>query len=169
MSSNPESDSTEETIQPSDTTKAAPSAETQSEPQNSKTEGSEFGTHGMPTDPTPNEHYSVSGVTAGKPTPETDLAHAEAVRKAVTTPPEKPTPDTGNGLQAAADNETEQGFRGIGVDPTDNKAYTVAGVTSGMPTPETDAEAAKTARDSTGTGLSPLESAARDREVTTKG
>lgn len=169
MSSNPESDSTEETIQPSDTTKAAPSAETQSEPQSSKPAENESSLHGTQTDPTPNSHYSVAGVTAGKPTPETDLAHAEAVRKAVTTPPEKPTPDAGNGLQAAADKEMEQGFRGIGVDPTDNKAYTVAGVTSGMPTPETDAGAAKAVRDSTGTGLSPLESAARDREVTTKG
>jgi hypothetical protein len=38
--------------------------------------------------------------------------------------------------------ETEQGFRGVEVDPTPNEAYTVSGVTSGQPTPETDDDAA---------------------------
>lgn len=48
--------------------------------------------------------------------------------------------------------EEEQGFRGTEVDPTPNENYTVAGVTSGAPTPETDdaardeAEAAAKAR-----------------------
>jgi hypothetical protein len=37
--------------------------------------------------------------------------------------------------------EQKQGFRGVAVDPTPNKAYTVEGVTSGMPTPETDDDA----------------------------
>lgn len=32
----------------------------------------EQGYHGTVPDPTPNENYSVAGVTAGKPTPETD-------------------------------------------------------------------------------------------------
>lgn len=45
----------------------------------------------------------------------------------------------------AVDKETEQGFRGVKVDPTDNFAYTVAGVTSGAPTPETDEKAAAAA------------------------
>lgn len=43
--------------------------------------------------------------------------------------------------------ETEQGFRGVEVDPTPNEAYTVSGVTSGQPTPETDEQAAAEARD----------------------
>jgi hypothetical protein len=39
----------------------------------------------------------------------------------------------------------EQGFIGVAADPTPNENYTVAGVTSGKPTPETDAEAAEAA------------------------
>lgn len=39
------------------------------------------GYHGTSVDPTPNEHYTISGVLAGKPTPETDHAAAlEAVK-----------------------------------------------------------------------------------------
>jgi hypothetical protein len=34
------------------------------------------GYHGVVPDPTPNSHYTVAGVTAGKPTPETDAAQA---------------------------------------------------------------------------------------------
>jgi hypothetical protein len=34
--------------------------------------------------------------------------------------------------------ETERGFLGVEVDTTPNHAYTVAGVTAGEPTPETD-------------------------------
>ncbi len=45
-------------------------------------------------------------------------------------------------MQAIADKENKQGFVGEAVDPTDNEAYTVKGVTSGMPTPETDPEIA---------------------------
>lgn len=37
--------------------------------------------------------------------------------------------------------EQDQGFRGQKVDPTPNENYTVAGVTSGAPTPETDDDA----------------------------
>jgi hypothetical protein len=48
--------------------------------------------------------------------------------------------------QEKMDAVTEQGFRGVAVDPTPNEAYTVAGVTSGAPTPETDVEAEKAAR-----------------------
>lgn len=50
-------------------------------------------------------------------------------------------------VQETVDQETEQGFRGIEVDPTPNENYTVAGVTSGAPTPETDDEQARKARD----------------------
>lgn len=48
-------------------------------------------------------------------------------------------------VQAKVDAENEQGFRGTKVDPTPDENYTVAGVTSGAPTPETDAEAAQAA------------------------
>lgn len=43
-------------------------------------------------------------------------------------------------VQEQVDTETEQGFRGVKVDPTPNENYTVAGVTSGAPVPETDDE-----------------------------
>jgi hypothetical protein len=49
-------------------------------------------------------------------------------------------------VQEKVDQETEQGFRGIEVDPTPNENYTVEGVTSGAPTPETDPEQAEKAR-----------------------
>lgn len=46
--------------------------------------------------------------------------------------------------------EQEQGFHGTKVDPTPNENYTVAGVTSGAPTPETDPEQAEVARKASG-------------------
>ena len=48
-------------------------------------------------------------------------------------------------VQEVVEGEQEQGFRGVEVDPTDNHAYTVEGVTSGEPTPETDPKAAEKA------------------------
>lgn len=42
-----------------------------------------------------------------------------------------------------------RGFVGVEADPTPNSHYTVDGVTSGKPTPETDAEARKAAREVT--------------------
>lgn len=50
-------------------------------------------------------------------------------------------------VQAKVDKETEQGFRGVEVDPTDNHAYTVEGVTAGEPTPETDPAHKRKVRD----------------------
>jgi len=44
----------------------------------------------------------------------------------------------------------EQGFLGEKVDPTPNEAYTVAGVTSGAPTPETDDKTAAKADEAAG-------------------
>lgn len=35
---------------------------------------------GTSVDPTPDEHYTVGGVIAGKPTPETDADHKAKVR-----------------------------------------------------------------------------------------
>lgn len=49
-------------------------------------------------------------------------------------------------VQKAGAQENEQGFRGREVDPTPNENYSVAGVTSGKPTPETDQKAAEKAR-----------------------
>jgi hypothetical protein len=49
-------------------------------------------------------------------------------------------------VQAKVDAENEQGFRGTRVDPTPLENYTLAGVTSGKPTPETDEKAAEAAR-----------------------
>ena len=49
-------------------------------------------------------------------------------------------------VQETMDAEQEQGFRGTKVDPTPNSAYTVAGVTAGEPTPETDPELRAQAR-----------------------
>lgn len=40
-------------------------------------------------------------------------------------------------LQAQVDKEQEQGFVGVEVDQTPNENYTLQGVTSGAPTPET--------------------------------
>lgn len=57
-------------------------------------------------------------------------ADAEAAAKDLTAPAQK-----------AVDKETEQGYRGIEVDPTPNENYTVGGVVAGKPTPETDADA----------------------------
>lgn len=41
------------------------------------------------------------------------------------------------GVKEAVAKESEQGFRGQRTDPTPNENYTVKGVTSGAPTPET--------------------------------
>lgn len=49
-------------------------------------------------------------------------------------------------VQEKVDQELKQGFRGVEVDSTPNEAYTVAGVTSGMPTPETDEAQAEQVR-----------------------
>jgi hypothetical protein len=49
-------------------------------------------------------------------------------------------------VQKNVDAETEQGFSGVRVDPTPLENYTLQGVTSGKPTPETDEDAAEAAR-----------------------
>ncbi|MEU9415161.1 hypothetical protein [Streptomyces sp. NPDC048272] len=53
-------------------------------------------------------------------------------------------------VQHVADKAQEQGFYGVEVDPTDNHAYTLAGVIEGQPTPETDEDAAAEARKAAG-------------------
>lgn len=46
--------------------------------------------------------------------------------------------------------QQEQGYRGKVIDPTPNRAYTVAGRVDGDPTPETDSDAADEARKARG-------------------
>ena len=53
---------------------------------------------------------------------------------------------TSDEVQSKVDEETRLSYRGNEVDPTPNENYTIAGVTSGAPTPETDDDAAETAR-----------------------
>lgn len=50
----------------------------------------------------------------------------------------KKTTDPLDAMQEAMDAEHERGHRGVAVDPTPNENYTLAGVTKGKPTPETD-------------------------------
>jgi hypothetical protein len=40
-------------------------------------------------------------------------------------------------VRGVVEDETAKGYRGVKVDPTPNENYTVKGVTSGKPTPET--------------------------------
>jgi hypothetical protein len=58
------------------------------------------------------------------------------------------TPDDGvaQAIQKATDEAEEQGYFGTAVDPTPNENYTLKGVTSGAPTPETDREYAREVR-----------------------
>jgi len=48
-------------------------------------------------------------------------------------------------VQEKVEVETEQGFRGVEVDQTPNENYTLRGVASGAPTPETDPAAKQAA------------------------
>jgi hypothetical protein len=48
--------------------------------------------------------------------------------------------------KTAASKAEERGYLGVPVDPTDKHAYTVPGVLAGEPTPETDADHARTVR-----------------------
>jgi hypothetical protein len=80
----------------------------------------------------------------------------------------KPSAKTDGGAKQAQqtmDTWTEQGFRGVKVDPTPNENYTVAGVTSAAPTPETDVDLEAEAAGAAG----PLAAAAADAEATSRG
>lgn len=48
-------------------------------------------------------------------------------------------------VEKKVEKEIEQGYSGSVPDPTPNKNYTVAGVTAGKPTPETDEKLAEKA------------------------
>lgn len=69
-------------------------------------------------------------------TPEGQKAKADAVAA------DQSTAD----IQKQVEQDEARGFRGVEVDPTPNENYTIAGVTKGAPTPETDDEAAEAAR-----------------------
>jgi hypothetical protein len=84
--------------------------------------------------------------------------------KDTTTPDAKATRSTETTPESVMAKETARGFRGIEVDPTPNENYTVAGVTSKAPTPETDAGLAADVRKETGLGLSALEAAEREKK-----
>ena len=61
--------------------KAAPKDAAQAEVQAAVDAAEDKGYIGVPVDPTPKENYTVAGVLAGKPTPETDAGHAREVRQ----------------------------------------------------------------------------------------
>lgn len=67
-------------------------------------------------------------------------------KKKDTTDDEATVETTHAEAQEAMDAEHEKGYRGVAVDPTPNENYTLAGVTSGKPTPETDPEHARKVR-----------------------
>jgi hypothetical protein len=60
---------------------AAPKDAAQQEVQKAVDKAEERGLLGVEVDPTPNENYTVAGVLAGAPTPETDADHARQVRQ----------------------------------------------------------------------------------------
>jgi hypothetical protein len=139
MSNKPRSNTTGASKQ-KDSHPETPSTEThpQTFAEASKIAGDERTTsiHGTAVDPTPDAHYTVKGVVAGKPTPETNIAHANAVREGLTDPGEKLPVVAHKSLQKAADIESKQGFRGIGIDQEPNETYTVAGVQKTQPETE---------------------------------
>jgi hypothetical protein len=59
-------------------------------------------------------------------------------------------PDETAAVAEALSEEQERGYRGTVPDPTPNHAYTVAGVTGGEPTPETDDDLRAQAREASG-------------------
>jgi hypothetical protein len=60
--------------------KAAPKDAAQAEVQKAVDAAEDKGYIGVAVDPTPKSNYTVAGVVAGEPTPETDPEHARKVR-----------------------------------------------------------------------------------------
>lgn len=71
-------------------------------------------------------------------------------------------------MQRLADEAAEKGYIGESVDPTPDANYTLGGVTSGAPTPETDAKAEAEARQASGIAPGPLQQAADEAADTKK-
>lgn len=63
--------------------KGAPKGAAQKTVQAVVDEAEDKGFLGAPVDPTPKDNYTVAGVLAGKPTPETDADHAREVRQKI--------------------------------------------------------------------------------------
>lgn len=61
----------------------------------------------------------------------------------------------GKEVQARMDEEQAKGYHGFTPDPTPNENYTVAGVTSGAPTPENNPQAAAEAGSGKFQGVNP--------------
>lgn len=59
----------------------APADATAAEAQKVMGQAEDRGFLGVEVDQTPNENYTVAGVLAGKPTPESDLEHARRIRQ----------------------------------------------------------------------------------------
>ncbi|MFE3049614.1 hypothetical protein ACFXIY_21480 [Streptomyces albidoflavus] len=70
---------------------------------------------------------------------------AEAKSKTTATQP-VPKDGVAEAIQEEVDAADAQGYLGVAVDPTPNENYTLAGVTAGKPTPETDPEYAAEVR-----------------------
>lgn len=86
-----------------------------------------------------------------------DKPTAEQVKaeKAVAKDPEGVAEKGNAEVQKETDEAEAQGFRGVSPDPTPRENYTVAGVTAGKPTPETDEKLAAEAHEGIfGTGRS---------------
>lgn len=65
------------------------------------------------------------------------------------TEPTRQTDQAAAEVQRRVDAAEEKGYFGVSPDPTPRENYTVAGVTSGKPTPETDEQARADALDPT--------------------
>ncbi len=77
-------------------------------------------------------------------------------------PPSPTQSDADPQVQAIVDAENEQGFRGVRVDPTPKENYSLQ-TPPDAPTPETDPETARVAREATGMGLSAIEHNAKEK------
>lgn len=72
-----------------------------------------------------------------------DGVPADGAGSVVDSAPAEPGTDVGQAeVQALADEADAKGYLGHTTDPTPNEHYTVSGVIAGLPTPETDEQAA---------------------------
>jgi len=74
------------------------------------------------------------------------MAESKSTSRQSKTTQETPDDGVAQAIQQATDEAEEQGYFGTAVDPTPNENYTLKGVTSGAPTPETDPEYAREVR-----------------------
>lgn len=137
MNSEHKSSSTETTTSPKVSSPKQTSVETRATAKANAQELSDLeterGLRGTEVDNTPNENYTVAGVTSGKPTPESDMKFRANIQKDLKARPAKLVGRHHKNMEAEAD----KGYRGAATDDTPNENYSVKGVTSGKPTPET--------------------------------